>query len=393
MVNELKVYCPNRFTGCDHINQRQHMTVHLRSCSFMLIPCTRAECKEMVPKRDLAEHLQNQCEWRTVKCDACIEQVLVKDLEAHKERCPAKLVSCPHCKKTGPLGGFDTHLAECPQLPCECPHAARGCPWSGLQPELSAHIKVCAYEAIKGFFAIYDQQSKQLQEMAESKRALEEENTNLKHKVSDLEQDVERIGEAMSGVADFLDGYFGTIQGPLRVPSSSNNTAGDDAEMAAPYDILIREHERTKHMVDLLIEEEVMKKEQIYKLCAENFELIEQMDSIRRMVIRLADMVGSLNIKTHGGGPNGSSGTPGSSGGGPGGARQRKDTGRLLDSLLTATASASAMAAASAPSPPPGGVVVPPGSASTGPFLEINQRLERLHSRLRDDILRQDTKL
>lgn len=81
MVNELIVYCPRADVGCPFTGQRQFMEHHLREeCLHVVSPCRLEECKELVLKKDLTEHVEN-CRFRVVECSMCKSKMRWRDLE------------------------------------------------------------------------------------------------------------------------------------------------------------------------------------------------------------------------------------------------------------------------------------------------------------------------
>ena len=85
------------------------------------------------------------------RCDACSKEVAASSLEAHRE--------------------------DCPDVEISCAHEANGCPWKGPRYQAAPHLHSCAYEAIKGFFAVHDRKV----------AALTEDNILLRHKLGVLD--------------------------------------------------------------------------------------------------------------------------------------------------------------------------------------------------------------
>lgn len=103
--------------------------------------------------------------------------------KSHYIECPAEDVACPHCDLVLPLGDMSNHTSGCPELIIPCAQAAYGCLWTGPRRTLSSsHLQHCPYEAIKGFFAINTSRIS----------ALETENSSLRWRVEELENDLRR---------------------------------------------------------------------------------------------------------------------------------------------------------------------------------------------------------
>ena len=84
------------------------------------------------------------------------------------------MVTCDACSKEVAASSLQAHREDCPDVEISCTHEPNGCPWKGPRYQANAHQQSCAYEAIRGFFAVHDRK------MA----ALTEENTLLRHKLS-----------------------------------------------------------------------------------------------------------------------------------------------------------------------------------------------------------------
>jgi hypothetical protein len=83
MVNELLTYCPNKNDGCSYQGQRQLLITHLKEeCLFTKLACCNEECKEIIFKKDLSEHMEN-CKARMVKCENCEAKVQLSTLEVN----------------------------------------------------------------------------------------------------------------------------------------------------------------------------------------------------------------------------------------------------------------------------------------------------------------------
>ena len=94
MIDELKVVCPNKKTGCAWVNAFGKLEEHLK-----------------------------ECQHRSEPCRACGVSVLVSD-KNHPQVCPSRLVACVHCKIKVPLDKMEVHVqkicAVSPFVPEEC---------------------------------------------------------------------------------------------------------------------------------------------------------------------------------------------------------------------------------------------------------------------------------
>lgn len=170
LVDELLVKCPN--TGCKHVCQRQLLASHVqRSCLYTPVPCPFANCKQLVSPSDIKTH---ECRTNSSTCPGCDEQVPLSEVELHSQNCR---VECSHCSAKLSAAELDEHIEHCPKFQAPCSQERNGCPWQGPRDSLASHLSVCSYEAIKGFFPIFDAKT----------IALKDENVILKHKAEVLE--------------------------------------------------------------------------------------------------------------------------------------------------------------------------------------------------------------
>ena len=89
--NHLKNECPNREHPCPHCKTIGRYcditTTHLDTCLKLEIPCPNIGCDFEIPRCDLSNH-QSTCQFEKVPCTyaeiGCEEEPLRKDLEQHE---------------------------------------------------------------------------------------------------------------------------------------------------------------------------------------------------------------------------------------------------------------------------------------------------------------------
>ena len=153
----LKNECPNRQYQCRHCATTGRYcditTTHLDTCPKVKIPCPNTHCKALVPRCDLSDHLTT-CEYVLLHCpNKCIEntkeiQMLRRDLGHHlKDVCPNRQYQCPHCKDTGRYCDITTtHLYTCPKVKIPCPNS--DCKALVPHCELADHRSKCQFEKV-----------------------------------------------------------------------------------------------------------------------------------------------------------------------------------------------------------------------------------------------------
>lgn len=91
----------------------------------------------------------------------------------------ARTMACEFCgKEFSHVSAIGDHVeSSCPEKILPCDQAKNGCGWRGRRLSLKAHIDKCAYESIKGFFAIHDDRITRVSK----------DNERLRHKTEELE--------------------------------------------------------------------------------------------------------------------------------------------------------------------------------------------------------------
>ena len=109
----MKVHCDNKADGCEWTGELRSLEEHLTGCDFSFVPCPN-ECKD-----DSGEIVKLQC----------------KDLRKHKrttthlEKCPNIRVACPNsdCREKVPRYNLAIHRRDCPFEEVPCKFARIGC--------------------------------------------------------------------------------------------------------------------------------------------------------------------------------------------------------------------------------------------------------------------------
>ena len=149
--------CPNRQYQCRHCEAIGRYcditTTHLDTCPKVKIPCPNTHCKALVPRFKLSDHLTT-CEYALLHCpNKCMEntkevRMLRRDLDQHlKNKCPNRQHQCPHCKDTGRYCDITTtHLYTCPKVNIPCPNS--DCKALVPHCELADHRSKCPFERV-----------------------------------------------------------------------------------------------------------------------------------------------------------------------------------------------------------------------------------------------------
>lgn len=205
MINNLKVYCPNKLKGCTWTGELQQVGNHTSECPHQLLPCPNG-CGTTMSNSDLKVHLNQDCPRRIIRCiccfvcgeyqfitgahllecprmvipcpnDGCDSKIERQELDNHREfclyelilcinncgeefirriepthlqeECPSRIVECPYCDMVGMFSFIhdEDHFNDCPDYPWPCPN--NGCKDTFKYHAREAHMSVCLKQLIK----------------------------------------------------------------------------------------------------------------------------------------------------------------------------------------------------------------------------------------------------
>ncbi|PAA78654.1 hypothetical protein BOX15_Mlig005209g2, partial [Macrostomum lignano] len=148
-VAKLRVRCPNCDAGCSVQLEWARMDQHVQqSCDWHSLRCE--QCKELILKKDMQRHTSSECRHRKETCDLCSQLVTHSEMEtSHRNLqsdvcCPRFSARCPHCsERSTPMDrrGYVAHLSECPERPVECKYSHLGCRAMVRRSDLERHYR------------------------------------------------------------------------------------------------------------------------------------------------------------------------------------------------------------------------------------------------------------
>jgi len=131
-IRSLFVYCTNRFIGCDWKGELNDLSTHVGTCrdQFEKVQCP-SNCGEVVQRRYITNHVQNECSRRLVQCQYCdtLEQKHYVEGTHKLHYCQKLWAPCPNkCDTKGiPYDGISAHRQECPLEMVKCEYHSMGC--------------------------------------------------------------------------------------------------------------------------------------------------------------------------------------------------------------------------------------------------------------------------
>ena len=160
VLNQRKVYCSNKKSGCEWTGELRQLDSHLndQSSSKGGASAVSANDQPSSPTGD-TDPLLEGCQFVEVCCCNCPTTVLRSQMKKHLNVCPNKPVKCKYCKNFTaiPKDLEENHHPVCPKFPLPCPnkcgaeiqrknvakHVDTTCPLSKLPCEYS-HVG-CAH--------------------------------------------------------------------------------------------------------------------------------------------------------------------------------------------------------------------------------------------------------
>jgi hypothetical protein len=94
LINEIVISCKNE--GCEVQCTKANLTKHNAICEFEVVECPNSPtCKHLL-RRNLNEHVTNECEHRIIDCILmCQTKIMINALYDHIHRtCPKALIPC-----------------------------------------------------------------------------------------------------------------------------------------------------------------------------------------------------------------------------------------------------------------------------------------------------------
>ena len=129
----LEVCCTMKDRGCDWRAKLEHLEAHLDintgECEYVDIECPN-KCKQAVQKREMTNHLTNDCPKRDFYCQHCNFKATHEVVcDTHWPECKNYPVQCPNACMVGAVerGDLDDHLKQCSLQEVECEFSYAGC--------------------------------------------------------------------------------------------------------------------------------------------------------------------------------------------------------------------------------------------------------------------------
>ena len=157
IIGGLQVYCSNKKDDCTWKGELKNLSGHINKdkregdCQFEVVKCrywkgwSTSDCDVKMKRADLANHEENECDYRWYICQYCGEEDVYWEITfLHYNKCPRYSVPCPNkCdpKKTMPREEMKAHIKnDCPLEPVACELCWAGCTARPQRKDIEQHI-------------------------------------------------------------------------------------------------------------------------------------------------------------------------------------------------------------------------------------------------------------
>lgn len=141
LILNAHVICPSH--KCDWRGELRDVKTHLTKCPYEFIECTNDGCVMKIRRMEMQEHAANECNWRTVLCGYCSEQLSKNVAELHLQSCVLFPMKCVNgCGSETPRQEVQKHLNEsCPLTIVACPYQHLGCEQKTGRKAMDSHVE------------------------------------------------------------------------------------------------------------------------------------------------------------------------------------------------------------------------------------------------------------
>ncbi|CAI2375643.1 unnamed protein product [Moneuplotes crassus] len=156
--------CPNApyrcssFPACKAIIKRKEVHSHKNECEYMKVRCKYFH-SHILLRKDLENHEENVCEFRTMMCIGCKDSFYKGTLPEHIKTCEEYPLECPNCKKKVKRSEFKDHPDTCQKAIIKC-IAFEKCQHLSTRDKIEDHQRKCEH--------VYDYQLSLIHELQET---------------------------------------------------------------------------------------------------------------------------------------------------------------------------------------------------------------------------------
>ena len=139
--------CDNVGRSCEWEGTVGTLEEHVATCNFTPVPCPK-KCKQndaiqKIMRKDLEEHLNEQCLNRDYECEQCGKKdTYINITDVHDRKCEEKIIPCPktECTETMKRLNLKSHLEkDCQYTVISCKLRSIGCDVKMKRKDMGAH--------------------------------------------------------------------------------------------------------------------------------------------------------------------------------------------------------------------------------------------------------------
>lgn len=327
LVNEVKVYCPNRNLGCTWIGDFSKKAAHIDvsnsilgdNCQYQTVPCRIAGCNVTLCRHSLDEHEVNECEFRPYSCHYCekYNSTFGDVTNNHFKLCDKLPVECPKgCDLDSLLrGSLNEHLEKtCPLNEIVCDYLKVGCTMVRKRQDMKRHLEVYAQYhnslLLKEFVQMKASFSEQIVDLQAECFQRKKENKQLSTRIavaqarsSDITEEMEQKLVDIKAKVDQLNNENALLKSELTLLKNNGLSVVDSStvvqQLATKMEVVERELSNLNEAQPQKILEEAKKQteEVVGEVKQEVTDLSPQIETLSSSVEQIKEEVAEL--KTH----------------------------------------------------------------------------------------------
>ena len=201
-ITGLGVHCTLKEKGCNWSGTLDQLASHLDpdqdNCQYVDTECP-LKCMTTVSRKDLEQHLTQQCAQRPFSCRHCSHSGTFQEVtEQHIPKCKYVPMQCPNlCGVTFEREHFQDHIKICRLQKLDCDFSSVGCNIESSREDHETHLRDDCQRHLKltASFSL-DLQRK----MAEWEEQMRKENEGLRRKLEEQEELNQRLLAQVCGL-------------------------------------------------------------------------------------------------------------------------------------------------------------------------------------------------
>ena len=201
-IQALKVYCPNQKYGCGSTISINEVKGHVEKCSFVNVACELG-CGRSMLKKDLKQHLMNECPKRKVKCQHCFKEDSYDFIVGqHTDSCNEYPVYCPRgCVKTTiKRKDLPMHAKVCLWEYVQCAFHDVGCKAQPIRKNLQQHLQQNQQDHLSQLMVEFSKLKSDHKRLSDEHKQVKSDHKKLSDEHKQLKSDHERVTDELKQV-------------------------------------------------------------------------------------------------------------------------------------------------------------------------------------------------